>query len=197
MWWLSIWIWKRGESAPFLNLGHSLTPVSLFDIMWHPLMLLEIENGQFLIWNQAKKMLLSSQEKNTTTFDMQYVKVPQIIFVEEKRSMEITNNKIFSLLQKCDEKKVNKQWMDVLYLKKAGYVRSPLWKKSKTCDWDPLPHLISSQPTQLLLTWLTWLKCLFLLPLSRHGMDLEKSLKSVSMQCSSLTWDGPWKSVSV
>ena len=72
-------------------------------------MLLEIENGQFLIWNQAKKMLLSSQEKNTTTFDMQYVKVPQIIFVEEKRSMEITNNKIFSLLQKCDEKKVNKQ----------------------------------------------------------------------------------------
>ena len=83
-------------------------------------MLLEIENGQFLIWNQAKKMLLSSQETNTTTFDMQYVKVPQIIFVEEKRSMEITNNKIFSLLQKCDEKKVNKQWMDVLYLKKAG-----------------------------------------------------------------------------
>ena len=72
-------------------------------------MLLEIENGQFLIWNQAKKMLLSSQETNTTTFDMQYVKVPQIIFVEEKRSMEITNNKLFSLLQKCDEKKVNKQ----------------------------------------------------------------------------------------
>ena len=109
---------KRGECTFPKSWPLSLTLVSLFDIMWHPLMLLEIENGQFLIWNQAKKMLLSSQEKNTTTI----VKVPQIIFVEEKRSMEIKNNEIFSSLPKIwwKEGKVDKQWINVLYLKKAA-----------------------------------------------------------------------------